>query len=444
MSGRLQELRARLAEDKRYLELAQSEEQERELRLDVARTQHDIELIISTLEDGKLDRPGPLNLSGNSAKPEPAAAQSKEAPLTNELLKSLAHQIRCFLFFKDERTPLLIATWIVATYVYKRFHYFPILWINSPVMRCGKSKLIDVIDKLAWNSSGSTIIASPAALFRMASDGCTFLADEVESLKNSDREQYGAIMTILNAGFAPGAVVPRLEKTKGGGFELKRFAVYGPKVLAGINTVTETIKDRSLLIRMTRKAPGETVERLNMRVEGATFDQLRASMATWAEQNSEAIEKVYESLPQEGALKNCDDRFLDIIEPLLSILKFADAEAANGAERLTVKLMPLFRELGGQRAEAQTDEAILAMHTLLSAELAGEESRFIPAADLLEKAKQTPGLQWIGSTKSLSTFLSKIDIISRKDPTRTKRGYLVTRETLNDIQVRYIPLPPPG
>ena len=38
------------------------------------------------------------------------------------------------------------------------------------------------------------------------------------------------------------------------------------------------------------------------------------------------------------------------------------------------------------------------------------------SADLLEKMKQTPGLQWIGSTKSMATFLGKLDLVSRQDP----------------------------
>ena len=88
----------------------------------------------------------------------------------------------------------------------------------------------------------------------MTAEGCTFLADEVENLKNSDREQFGAIIGIINAGFAKGATVRRMVQIEGEWVQ-KKFPVYGPKVLSGIANVSDTIRDRSLPIRMTRKSP---------------------------------------------------------------------------------------------------------------------------------------------------------------------------------------------
>jgi hypothetical protein len=64
---------------------------------------------------------------------------------------------------------------------------------------------------------------------------------------------------------------------------------------------------------------------------------------------------------------------------------------------------------------------------------------FVASADLLEKMKQTTGLQWIGSTKSMATFLSKLDLVSRRDPAGKLRGYLLTKEILEDIKLRYMP-----
>jgi hypothetical protein len=359
-------------------------------------------------------------------------------PLTKDLLYRIAGTVRRFVFFKNEKVPLLIAVWIVATYLNDRFQYFAILWINSPVMRCGKSRLLELIDKMTWRSSGSTINISAAALFRLTSEGCTLLADEVENLKNSDREQFGAMMAIFNAGFAAGATVPRAEKSEGG-WIVRRYPVYGPKVLAGISTVSDTIRDRSLSIRMARKSPKERTARLNMRKEGKAFDALRASLELWAEQNGAAIEEIYDNSADEPGLSHCDDRFLDITEPLLAILRFADAESANGDKRIADDLMPLLKELGGQRAEAQTDEAVGALCVLLETLLDGDKERFISSADLLEHTKSTAGLFWISSTKSLATFMAKFDFVSRRDPAGKKRGYMVAAEAVQDISIRYTP-----
>ena len=86
-------------------------------------------------------------------------------PLTKELIKELSALIRRFIFFKNERVPLLIATWIVATYVHDRFQYMAILWITSPVMRCGKSRLVDILDRLVGSRPArSSILARPLSI----------------------------------------------------------------------------------------------------------------------------------------------------------------------------------------------------------------------------------------------------------------------------------------
>jgi hypothetical protein len=359
-------------------------------------------------------------------------------PLTKDLLTDLTALIRQFIFFKNERVALLIGTWILATYISERFQYLPILWITSPVMRCGKSRLVDIIDKLVWKSSGSVINTSLAALYYMTAEGCTFLADEVENLKNSDREQFGAIIGIINAGFAKGATVRRMVQLEGE-WVLKKFPVYGPKLLSGIATVTDTIRDRSLPIKMIRKSRKEKTARLNMRRYGKVFTDLQQSIGLWSEENSELIEKIYDDLPEESELASCDDRFIDIVEPLLSIIKFSDAESANGGKRVIDQLMPLLKQLGGQRGEAQSDEAIVALIGLLEVMLGTKKEIFIPSAELLEKVKETQGLQWIGSAKTLAAFMSKLDLVSRRDPAGDKRGYTVTKEALDDLKIRYTP-----
>ena len=85
------------------------------------------------------------------------------------------------------------------------------------------------------------------------------------------------------------------------------------------------------------------------------------------------------------------------------------------AQSVIDQIMPLFKDLGGQRAEAQS-EAIVALIDLLEVMLGTKKVRFIPSAELLEKVKETQGLQWIGSTKALGTFMSKLDLVSHRDP----------------------------
>ena len=193
---------------------------------------------------------------------------------------------------------------------------------------------------------------------------------------------------------------------------------------------------------MARKSSKEKVPRFNIRREGKRLNELKASMGLWAAECGEAIEKIYDDLPDQPELTGCDDRFLDITDPLLSVVRFADAEAANGEKRIIDELMPLLKDLGGQRAETQSDEAIVALLGLLETVLDGSAKAFIPSADLHEKCKETPGLQWIASTKAMATFLSKFDLVSRRSPSAKKRGYEITKDTLEDLKLRYTPTIP--
>src|SRR5262249_44881102 len=129
--------------------------------------------------------------------------------------------------------------------------------------------------------------------------------------------QFEGLRAIYNAGNRRGVVVPRCV---GKDQRLVDFDIYCPKALAGIGGVPETVLDRSILIRMSRRRPGESVERMVARVamaEGADVrDRLTAAMAP--------VETL--TLPLELLPTALDDRAVDGWEPLLAI-----AEAAGGA-----------------------------------------------------------------------------------------------------------------
>ena len=42
----------------------------------------------------------------------------------------------------------------------------------------------------------------------------------------------------------------------------------------------------------------------------------------------------------------------------------------------------------------------------------------------------------------MATFLSKFDLVSRRSPSAKKRGYEITKDTLEDLKLRYTPTIP--
>jgi hypothetical protein len=342
------------------------------------------------------------------------------------IIDEVASLIARFIFFKDSRVPSLIATWIVGTYLHARFDYYGYLWVHSPVKRCGKTDLLKIIQAMAWRSSDIEVDPTPAVVRHLVDKGCTLIVDEMERLRDEDKNRFSQMMAIFNAGFAPGATVSRMEK----GIP-RKFSVYGPKIISGISTVTETIRDRSFSITMTRKKSQEQTESLNMRIVGNLFEQCRFALAIWADRNGPAVQAAYDTMGKGRALQGLDDRFIDIAKPLLAVLKVEDAESKN-------EVISLLKVLGEQRIETEGDEAIAALYELLDMLLARRDRLFVHSEKLLDQVMRRRTLSHITSTKSLAAFMEKFDFHPRQDPAGTKRGYLLTKASVAELRDRYL------
>ena len=108
---------------------------------------------------------------------------------------------------------------------------------------------------------------TPAALFRSIGNPNlkTLLIDEGDAasfgnVKASERSED--LRSILNAGHTRKfAFVLRAPREGGDGEEVKRFSVWGPKAYAAIGKIPETVRSRSITIRMRRKPKNAKIER---------------------------------------------------------------------------------------------------------------------------------------------------------------------------------------
>lgn len=111
---------------------------------------------------------------------------------------------------------------------------------------------------------------------------------------------------------------------------------YGPKVISGISNVTDTIADRSLVIKMIRRVRDtEKLERFRRHKLAKELGDIVFQLKIWAAAKASDIQGIYEGIIAEpDELKDCDDRFLDIVEPLLAIAVLADAEMRTAAVKV--------------------------------------------------------------------------------------------------------------
>lgn len=215
---------------------------------------------------------------------------------------------------------LPLAVWAVATYVSEAFDAFPYIALVSPAKRCGKTRVLELLELLclkAWRGTSPT----SAALYRMMADSPTLLLDEVEALRGKQVSEVSqAILAVLNAGHRKGATVPRCD---GPTNKVKHFPVFGPKAFAAIGRLPDTLADRSICITMQRKTASQAVARFLYSRGKTEAEPIQALQAAWAEQHNETVRTAYEGMTDLGFLT---DRDADLWMPLFAMCAVAAPE----------------------------------------------------------------------------------------------------------------------
>jgi hypothetical protein len=174
-----------------------------------------------------------------------------------------------------------VALWVLHSYLMNVWSISPILAVLSPTMRCGKSTLFMLLNKLAYRTQ---IVANltTAVLFRLMDRfHPTLLADEGDAwLSDEKSDLRGA----FNAGWLRDtSMFPRCE---GEAFEIKLFSVWGAKAIAAItdsfHKLPSTIEDRSIVVPLRRKTPDEAVGRYRHDHVEAEALPLRRQLRRWA------------------------------------------------------------------------------------------------------------------------------------------------------------------
>jgi hypothetical protein len=302
---------------------------------------------------------------------------------------------------------IAIALWIAHAWALDAFEATGYLEVRSPVRRCGKTTLLDVLALLAprpW----TTIEPSEAVFYRrIAAAQPTLLLDEVDAIFNRKSETTEGLRACLNAGNRRGTTVPRCQPPK---MDIVEFPVFCAKALAGIGGLPATITDRSIPIEMRRKQQGDRVERFRTRKAREETAPLVVELELWADTAVEPLrdelERVERFADEGGPLESLDDRaFEQAWEPLIAVASLAGgdwlADAMQAAVALSgnrddeldvgVNLLRDIRAVFGDYSERES----LATMELLNALLQIEESPWRdwwsdPRSDELKVSKAAP------------------------------------------------------
>lgn len=233
---------------------------------------------------------------------------------TNTLVPNIEEVLQRFCVL-PRHAYLPLTMWIVATYCPLVFDCFPYLALLSPVKRCGKTRVLELLDQLTSNPWRGTA-PSPAALYRMMGENPTLLLDEVELLNAKNKsESSQLILAILNAGHRKGATIPRCD---GPQHQLKFFPIYGAKAYAVIGRLPDTLSDRSITVNMHRRTPDQKIARFSISRIGPEVERLKQEMAKFCQHNIGPIQQVYKRLIEDD-LVFLSDREADLWIPLFAM-----------------------------------------------------------------------------------------------------------------------------
>lgn len=354
-----------------------------------------------------------------------------------DVLDRVHHYLARFIAYPSGHAAIAHVLWIAHTHCMDAWESTPRLAALSPEPGSGKTRLLEMTENLVPRPV-EAVNVTPAYLFRKVADEAgrpTILFDEIDTVFGPRAKDNEEIRGLLNAGHRQGAVAGRCV-VRGKVVETEEIPAYCAVALAGLDDLPDTIRTRSIIIRMRRRAPSETVEPYRRRLHAGEGHELRDQLAARIADAEMALRAAMPVMP------DCIvDRDADVWEPLIAIADHAggdwpdlarvaavtlvtDAKAETPSQG--VKLLADLRTVFGTAEQMTTED-------ILERLCAVDES---PWGDLRGKPLDARGL-----AKHLGKYEVKPKTI-RTMTQRTAKGY--TRESLHDAWERYLPAEIPG
>lgn len=347
-----------------------------------------------------------------------------------ELLNEVSAYLGRFVAYPSDEARVAHTLWIAHTHLMNEWESTPRIGFLSPEPGSGKTRALEITETLVPRPV-EAINATPAYLFRKISapEGLpTILFDEIDTLFGPKAKENEEIRGVLNAGHRRGAMAGRCV-VRGKAVETEELPAFCAVALAGLGNLPDTILTRSVIVRMRRRAPTESVEPYRRRLHAQDGHRLRDQLAAWADQTRDTITSAWPSMPE-----GITDRAADVWEALLAV---ADAAGGDWPERARVSAVTLVTE-----SKASTPS--LGIHLLADIRTIFEDRQGMATTELLERLTGMEEAPWgdlRGSpldARRLSRMLKPYNIerTTFRVGDRVVKGY--TRDMLHDAWERYL------
>jgi len=290
----------------------------------------------------------------------------------------------------------------LRTHVMDAFDFNPFTVLLSPVMRCGKTRVLDVSQGLVCRAMLVSGIR-PAGFYRTVEESHpTLLLDEADTY-DSIKDKYQGV---LNSANHRSSAFHAVNVETRDGWLPRKFSTYAPVYLGLIGTLPPTVLDRSIVIPMKRKMKSENLVLFGPE-EQASLTSLKRKAIRWGLDHVKALRKVSPSVPE-----GLDDRAADIWRPLLAIADTAGGDWPKLAREAA-------EALSGPDQREDESEGIALLRALRDILMPREKMR---SADILKALNADEEGRW----KSMNNGRG----ITGQDLGRMLKGFGVKRKTL--------------
>lgn len=315
------------------------------------------------------------------------------------VLDDVAAFIGRFVSYPSEYARVAHALWLAHTHAMDAWVSTPRISFLSPEPGSGKTRALEISELLVPRPVAAVNV-TPAYLFRKISDPSgppTLLYDEIDTVFGPNAKNNEDLRGLLNAGHRRGAIVGRCGGT-GGALFPQELPAYCAVALAGLGNLPDTILSRSVVVRMRRRAPTESVEPYRHRLHADVGHSLRDRLGNWIVRVSPILADARPDMPA-----GVEDRNADVWEPLLAIADAAGrswpamARAAavslvmqmrDASPSLGVRLLEDIRAVFADRLAMKTEDLLSALCDLPESPWANMRGQAIDARRLAGYLKQ--------------------------------------------------------
>lgn len=348
------------------------------------------------------------------------------------VLDDVERWLETYVAYPSEYARLAHTLWIAHTHIIAAFNSTPRLAFLSPEPASGKTRALEATELLVPRPV-EAVNVSPSYLFRKVGAAAglpTILFDEIDTVFGPKSRDHEDLRGLLNAGHRKGAVAGRCV-VRGNIVETVEYPAYCAVAMAGLGQLPDTILTRSVVIRMRRRAPHETVRPFRRRVAALEGHKLCDRLAAWAASVEDSIADAWPEMPD-----GVEDRDADVWEALLAV---ADAAGGHWPIRARTAAMALV-------AEVKESTPSLGVRLLADLRTVFSGRNKMHTIDILAELNGLEESQWaelIGgrplNDRGLANRLAEYEIQSKlvRIGEKVARGY--TQEDLADAWGRYLP-----